>query len=219
MYVAGVIGAIDGCHINIKAPAENSNAYINRKGQHSMILQAVCTSEMKFIDCYAGEVGSVHDATVLKRSDLFERMSTDPHMFPTDSHIIGDAAYPLLKNLMVPYKDTGSLSARQHRFNVSLSSSRCVIERAFAFLKGRFRRLKMLDMSRVDLIPKVIIACCILHNICLTTLTFWMTWTQMKMTTAICLLMTLIPLLMQVQQIDSLLLRSATQSVRVCKQT
>ena len=167
MYVAGVIGAIDGCHINIKAPAENSNAYINRKGQHSMILQAVCTSEMKFIDCYAGEVGSVHDATVLKRSDLFERMSTDPHMFPTDSHIIGDAAYPLLKNLMVPYKDTGSLSARQHRFNVSLSSSRCVIERAFAFLKGRFRRLKMLDMSRVDLIPKVIIACCILHNICL----------------------------------------------------
>lgn len=42
-----------------------------------------------------------------------------------------------------------------------------VIERAFALLKGRFRRLKYLHMSRIDLIPYVILACCVLHNICL----------------------------------------------------
>ena len=163
----GVVGAIDGSHINIKAPHQNSSAYVNRKGVHSIILQAVCTSDMRFTDCYAGEVGSVHDATVLKRSDLYARMATDSGLFPADSHIIGDAAYPLMKNLMVPYKDTGSLTARQQRYNLSLSSSRCVIERAFALLKGRFRRLKFLDMSRIDLIPKVIVACCVLHNVCL----------------------------------------------------
>lgn len=44
---------------------------------------------------------------------------------------------------------------------------RQVIERAFALLKGRFRRLKYLDMSLVDLIPHVILACCVLHNVCL----------------------------------------------------
>lgn len=44
---------------------------------------------------------------------------------------------------------------------------RQVIERAFALLKGRFRRLKYLHMTRADLIPYVILACCILHNICL----------------------------------------------------
>lgn len=44
---------------------------------------------------------------------------------------------------------------------------RQVIERAFALLKGRFRRLKYLHMSCIDLIPYVILACCVLHNICL----------------------------------------------------
>ena len=36
-----VIGAIDGCHIPIKAPRENDSEYINRKGFHSLQLQAV----------------------------------------------------------------------------------------------------------------------------------------------------------------------------------
>ncbi|TGZ57063.1 Nuclease harbi1 [Temnothorax longispinosus] len=44
---------------------------------------------------------------------------------------------------------------------------RQVIERAFALLKGRWRRLKYLDMNRDDVIPFTIIACCVLHNICL----------------------------------------------------
>lgn len=44
---------------------------------------------------------------------------------------------------------------------------RQIIERAFALLKGRFRRLKYLHMSCIDLIPYVILACCVLHNICL----------------------------------------------------
>jgi len=34
-------------------------------------------------------------------------------------------------------------------------------------LKGRFRRFKFLDMSRLDLTPSFIIAACVLHNICL----------------------------------------------------
>lgn len=51
-----------------------------------------------------------------------------------------------------------------------VSQKRQVIERAFALLKGRFRRFKFLDMSRLDLIflyPSFIIAACVLHNICL----------------------------------------------------
>lgn len=48
-----------------------------------------------------------------------------------------------------------------------MSQKRQVIERSFCLLKGRFRRLKFLDMSRLDLIPFFIIAACILHNICL----------------------------------------------------
>lgn len=44
-----VLGAIDGTHINIPAPHEHQEAYINRKGHHSIQLQ-VCLY-FKFIQC------------------------------------------------------------------------------------------------------------------------------------------------------------------------
>lgn len=103
---------------------------------------------------------------VFRLSD-FERMCTD-HNFPHDSHILGDAAYRLTKYIMVPFKDNGHLSNRQKTFNTRLSSARMIVERSLGLLKGRFRSiLDTLPMYRTDLIPKYIIACCILHNICL----------------------------------------------------
>lgn len=50
-------------------------------------------------------------------------------------------------------------------YNRLLSGTRQVIERAFALLFGRFRRLKYLDMNRADLQVETVIACCILHNL------------------------------------------------------
>lgn len=51
---------------------------------------------------------------------------------------------------------------------IFVSQARMMIERAIGLLKGRFRSLlDKLPMTRTDLIPKYIIACCILHNICL----------------------------------------------------
>jgi len=35
------IGAIDGTHINIPAPTINPEAYVNRKGHHSIHLQVI----------------------------------------------------------------------------------------------------------------------------------------------------------------------------------
>lgn len=35
------IGAIDGTYITIPAPKENAEAYINRKGRHSIHLQVI----------------------------------------------------------------------------------------------------------------------------------------------------------------------------------
>ncbi|XP_067118136.1 putative nuclease HARBI1 [Centruroides vittatus] len=130
--ITGVIGCLDGKHIAIKAPLEEPQAYINRKGFHSLVLQGVCDEKMCFIDCYIGEVGSVHDCTIFKRSEV----------------------------------DNGFLSSSKIMFNNKFSSCRQTIERAFAHLVGRFRRLKFLDMSRMDLMVELIAACCTLHNIC-----------------------------------------------------
>ena len=48
------IGAIDGSHIPIIAPSENPLDYYNRKGYHSVILQALVDHEYRFLDVYVG---------------------------------------------------------------------------------------------------------------------------------------------------------------------
>ena len=151
----------------MKAPFDFPENYINRKGFHSVVLQAVCDHQMVFTDCYAGWPGSVHDARIFKNSDLFKRVSDDLNVMPNGSYILGDSVYPLLPWLLTPFKDIGTLTEAQKKFNFIHSSSRMVIERAFALLKGRFRRLKYLDCTLINKIPTVIIAACTLHNFCI----------------------------------------------------
>jgi len=158
----GTIGAIDGTHIAVKAPSLNPEAYVNRKSFHSVVLQCVSDSTMRF----AGYRGSVHAARVLRNSPLYNDVQQDiSSLFPDDCHIVGDPAYPMETWPMVGFKDNGHLTPKQQRFNRKLSATRSSIERAFSLLKGRFRRLKMLDMNRMDLVPKTIIACCVRHNL------------------------------------------------------
>ena len=38
----GVIGCVDGTHVRIQAPSTNENDFVNRKGFHSINVQAVC---------------------------------------------------------------------------------------------------------------------------------------------------------------------------------
>lgn len=94
-------------------------------------------------------------------------MQNTNQYFPAGEYLLGDKAYPTLQWLIPPFIDRGSLTNVQRQFNTTLSKSRQVIERAFALLKGRFRRLKYLDMNRVDLIPATVLAACVVHNMCL----------------------------------------------------
>ncbi|KAI4461394.1 hypothetical protein MML48_5g00014927 [Holotrichia oblita] len=78
-------------------------------------------------------------------------------------HLLGDSAYPLLPNLLVPFRDNGHLTRQQHNYNTALSRCRSKIEQAFGRLKGKWRRLKFLDMD-IENIPYAITAACVLHN-------------------------------------------------------
>ena len=61
-------------------------------------------------------------------------------------------------------RDNGHLKAEQKRLNSAHSSTRVDIERSFGLLKGKLRKLKYLDMHKVEEIPNVIITCCALLN-------------------------------------------------------
>ncbi|XP_023228849.1 uncharacterized protein LOC111629197 [Centruroides sculpturatus] len=100
-----------------------------RKGYPSVVLQAVCDYELKFLDVYAGWPGSANDA----RTAI----------------------------------NNGHLTRKQKFFNTILSSTRVVIEQAFAHLFGRFWKLIYIYVRRRKFVPDVIVATCVLHNLCI----------------------------------------------------
>ena len=66
-----------------------------------------------------------------------------------------------------PFIDNGKLTSDQKKFNTAHSKTRQVVERSFALLFGRWRRLQYVDMKRTEAIPATVMACCMMHNICL----------------------------------------------------
>lgn len=79
--------------------------------------------------------------------------------------MLGDSAYPCLRELLVPYRDNGHLTRAQRTFNQRLSSCRVVIENTFGCLKQRFRQLYHFKLRDIIRMVRVIHACCVLHNI------------------------------------------------------
>lgn len=116
--------------------------------------------------CYAGHPGSIHDQRVFRLSEVSEFLN-DELKFPSDSHLVGDAAYELQQHLMTPYRDNGFLTQRQENYNYRHSAARIAVERCIGLLKGRMRSLlHCLPLTRVDLMAEYIVACCVIHNIC-----------------------------------------------------
>ena len=82
--------------------------------------------------------------------------------------MLADAAYPCLDWIITPFKDNGNLTREQKKFNKKHHApTRVHIERAFGLLKGRFRKMKSLEMSNVENMNEIVIAVACLHNICL----------------------------------------------------
>lgn len=92
-------------------------------------------------------------------------MLIDCFFFLDNYYLLGDSAYPCLKQFIVPYRDNGHLTRAQRTFNAKLSSCRVIIENAFGCLKQRFRQLYHFKLRDIVRMVRVIHACCVLHNI------------------------------------------------------
>ncbi|XP_069798427.1 putative nuclease HARBI1 [Narcine bancroftii] len=129
-------------------------------------------------DLFVGWPGHTHDARVLANSPLYRKAEDQGgYLFPHDvskdvegvevpAHLVGDAAYPLRSWLMKGFTQQQVLDQDQQRFNKALNSATIVMEHAFGHLKGRWQCLsERLDIS-TTLVPDVVFAFCVLHNIC-----------------------------------------------------
>ena len=168
-------GVVDGTHIPIVSPEECPADYYNRKGFHSIVMQGMVDNVGRFMEVYIGWPGRVHDARVFVNSSLYKR-GQDGTLFPDWKEticgedipllVLGDPAYPLLSWLMKAFPDNGSLSCQQKTFNYSLSRARVVVEHAYGRLKGRWRCLLKRNDVLIRDVPKLVAACCVLHNVC-----------------------------------------------------
>lgn len=107
----------------------------------------------------------MHDARVFRNSRIFEMLTNrDNPLLPQEQHLIVDCAYPLMINVMTPFRDNDHLPVAHARYNTGLSCIRSIIKRTFGLLKVKFRRLKYLDISEINFGNTIIAATCMLHN-------------------------------------------------------
>lgn len=138
------------------------------------MLLGLCDAKYKFTYFNVGAYGSESDGGIFNNS-CFGRMLENGELdlpsakpvYGSTFHVpycfLGDAAFPLKQNLMVPFGGR-NLDESQIFFNKEHSKGRVLIENTFGVLSSRWRILQ----KRMTLLPKnadhVVCACVVLHN-------------------------------------------------------
>ena len=176
-----VVGAIGVTHIKIKNPIENGADYFSGLQQHDVVLQAVADGGGRFLDVEAGFPGSLPDSSVLRDSTLYRRITNEGLMAKQTVTVggreirpvlLGSSAYPRYPWLLKPHHEYTN-SPLEINFNKELSKARMSVDRAFGVLRRRWGILQKRLDSNISFTNKVIVACCVLHNFCISAEDLW----------------------------------------------
>ena len=129
----------------------------------------------QFIAVDIGSYGKNSDGDIFHNSNLKIFLETKtlchlpdkplPGMTMKMSHVIfGDEAFPLKTYLMRPYSGAQCDDIEKQQFNYRLSRARRVVENAFGILSQRFRIYNRTIQLQPEIVDKVILTTCILHN-------------------------------------------------------
>lgn len=167
--IPNVVGSMYTTHIPIIAPKISVAAYFNKrhternqKTSYSITVQGVVDPRGVFNDVCIGWPGSMPDDKVLEKSALYQRGNQG---LLKGVWIVGGAGYPLMDWILVPYNQQ-NLTWTQHAFNEKVGEIQTVAKEAFARLKGRWCCLQKRTEVKLQELPVVLGACCVLHNIC-----------------------------------------------------
>ncbi|KAJ8371752.1 hypothetical protein AAFF_G00302590 [Aldrovandia affinis] len=157
-------GAIDGCHIKLQRPPVRGGDYLNRKGYYSVVLQGIVDERGRFRDIYVGAPGRVHDSRILRKSTFFEKWGEKMGRYM----LLGDSAYISRDHtfIVTPKRDNGALTLQDQQRNTNICRGRVVVEQAFGRVKCKWRRMRDLQNTRLDVVVMLIMSACMLHNLC-----------------------------------------------------
>ncbi|CAL5096749.1 unnamed protein product [Urochloa decumbens] len=173
----GVVGAICTTRVPIVAPRNNLAAYYdrrlterNQKPSYSVALQAVSDAGGTFTNVFVGLPGSLSDAAVLGSSALCCARRGGEAAGGGQQRLVGGASYPLTEWMLVPYAAHGNnnnnLTWAEHGFNERIAAARGAARGAVRRLKARWRCLQRRTEVKMQDLPSMIAACCVLHNVC-----------------------------------------------------
>ncbi|XP_046849870.1 uncharacterized protein LOC124443422 [Xenia sp. Carnegie-2017] len=168
------IGAIDGKHVQMFAPAGAGSSFFNYKKTHSIVLLGVCDANYKFILVDIGDSGRQSDGSVYANSNLGHAIENKLLNIPGDRRItnsskvlpfvfIGDDAFGLKRHMMKPYPFS-NLCKQKLVFNYRLSRARRVIENTFGICASRFRVFYKPIVAKVQNVIAITKAVVALHN-------------------------------------------------------
>lgn len=170
------IGAIDGKHVNIRAPWNSGSLYYNYKKFFSTVLLAITDAKYKFIVVDIGPFGRNNDSGILSSSKFGQLLQNNmldippskclpgttipvPHVF------VGDEAFPLSEHLMRPYPGSQVLNDSTKKiFNYRLSRARRLVESSFGILQQKFEVFQKRIRMQPKFLDTMILACTCLHN-------------------------------------------------------
>ncbi|CAM4425513.1 unnamed protein product [Leuciscus chuanchicus] len=170
------LGAMDGKHIYIQAPANSGSLYFNYKGTFSVVLLALVDADYRFLVVDVGSYGSNSDGGIFANSVLGKALRDGTLNVPPQSElpgapelgkvnhiIVADEAFPLKPYLLRPYPGR-RLPTEKRIFNYCLSRARRISENVFGILSQRFRVFQRTLQVQPSVVDKVVKAACVLCN-------------------------------------------------------
>jgi len=151
-------GAIDGKHITIQALPNCDSEYFNYKGTNSIVLMAVVDHNYCFRYVDVGSYGRNANGGVFQNCFLYPYLENN---LPENGILVGDDDFPIMPNLLKPYKRTPTI--REKIYNYRLSDRR-IVENGFGIIASRFRVLGKPIQVKEDTVIKIVLSVCTLHN-------------------------------------------------------
>ncbi|XP_037341553.1 uncharacterized protein LOC119227158 [Pungitius pungitius] len=176
------VAAVATLHTAIITPSNNAADYANPAGWLSVLSQVAVSGRGTFWDVCASFPGGTDPADIFQNSSLWATaadggLSPDPPTTfmgkPLRYVLLGEACYPLQSWLMKAYPEEkdrrashAALTKPQRLFNRRLSRALRVSEEALLRLRARWQCLSKRNDCGLDVLPTMVLACCILHNMC-----------------------------------------------------